>query len=197
MLILASGSPRRKWLLREAGYRFRVVKPDVPEVPKKGELPGALVRRLSRDKAQAVAQALRPHVGRRVVIAADTIVVDPSGRHILGKPRNRRDAIRMLKLISGRVHTVLTGYTLLVLENSKIGGIRTRVVTTRVEMRALNDEGVRRYLARGESFDKAGAYAAQGHGMSLIRAVKGSFTNVVGLPLAEVLEDLRALGIDP
>jgi septum formation protein len=177
MLILASQSPRRRELLENAGVRFRVVAPDVDETPRPKESPRVLVRRLARAKAAAVPAM------RESVLAADTVVA--VGARILGKPTDDRDAARMLRLLSGRWHEVHTGFCLRSGEEEF-----ARVVTTRVRFRALALADLRRYIATGEGRDKAGAYAIQGIGAHLVSDVRGSYTNVIGLPIAEVLEAL-------
>ncbi|MCC7442905.1 MAG: septum formation protein Maf [Bdellovibrionales bacterium] len=189
---MASTSPRRRELLERAGVSFVTASPDVDETPRRGEKPTALVRRLARAKALAALAGQAPEPGR-VVLAADTIVVDPSGKRVLGKPVDEPDARRMLKLIAGRTHRVYTGYCLIGSDRARPGKSLTvvRVVCTRVTMSPMDADGITRYLLAGESMDKAGSYAAQGVGMTLIQSISGSYTNVVGLPVHEVLKDLR------
>jgi septum formation protein len=186
-LLLASGSPRRKELLQKAGVSFEILVPDVDETPRRGESPKRMVARLSRDKALA-AQAQRSDGW---ILAADTTVVSHAGKN-LGKPADAAEARRMLKALQGKVHRVFTAYT--IVHGKKT---HTRVVETRVHIRKLSPQEQEAYLATGESMDKAGAYAAQGHGMILIEKIVGSYTNVVGLPVAEVMTDLRQLGFRP
>ena len=195
-LILASGSPRRKELLEKAGLGFQIVVPDVDEAPQQGEIPKKMVGRLSRAKAIAAREELRNQRSDALTadlwfLSADTTVVSAAGKN-LGKPRDRTEARRMLRALQGKVHRVFTGYTLLF--GNKV---HTRVVETRVYMRKLSDVEIDTYIATGESMDKAGAYAAQGFGMILIEKIIGSYTNVVGLPIAEVLKDLKKLGFKP
>jgi septum formation protein len=181
-LVLASGSPRRRALLRRLGRPFRVVVPDVDERALPGEDPARHVRRLALAKARAVAR----RVPAGLVLGADTVVA-LDGR-ILGKPRDARDAVLMLSLLSGRTHEVLTGVALVA------GGARrgpTAVVRTRVTMRPLRAGEIRDYVAGGEPLDKAGAYAIQGGARRFVERVEGSRTNVVGLPL-ERLEGMLA-----
>lgn len=185
-LLLASGSPRRKELLEKAGVKFEIFVPEVDESPLKSEAPKKMVERLSRLKAKAAKEQTGGNI--RWILAADTTVVSHSGKN-LGKPRDVGEARRMLKSLQGRVHRVYTAYTLL--KDSKM---HTRVIETRVHMRKLNGVDLEAYLATGESMDKAGAYAAQGYGMILIEKIVGSYTNVVGLPVSEVLQDLKKLG---
>jgi septum formation protein len=173
--ILASGSPRRAELLRSAGFEFDVEASNVDETPAPGEPPAEYTLRVARDKARHVAQS---HAGA-VVLAADTEVV--LGRRILGKPADADDVRRMLRLLSGTVHEVLTAVVL-------IGprGEAAEVVTTRVWVAGLADEEIEWYAASGEPMDKAGAYAIQGLGARFIERIDGSWSGVVGLPLATV-----------
>ncbi len=192
-IILASSSPRRIDLLSQLGLRFETRSPEVDERQLRGEKPSALVARLALDKAEAVDATIAS--GARLVIAADTIVVAPGGRKVLGKPRDRAEAARMLRAIAGKTHTVLTGYCLLGTETRGRSGQQqsvVRVVRSQVKIRKLTGTEVKAYLATGESMDKAGAYAAQGHGAALIEEIRGSYTNVVGLPVAQLARDLEA-----
>ena len=180
-LILASSSPRRRAFLKQLGLRFRVVVPDTDERPRPNERPIAFARRAARDKARAV--ALRAG-DRSIVIAADTIVV--LGSTILGKPRSAADARRMLKLLSGRTHEVMTGVCV------RRGRSEQSFVTrTRVAFKKLTPQEIDFYVDSGEPKDKAGAYAIQGIGSFLVREIRGSYTNVVGLPVAELLDVLE------
>ena len=177
-LILASGSPRRRELLSAVGMPFRVLPSGVDETPLPGESPARFARRAAVDKGMHVAVR---HPGA-FVLSADTIVV-AEGR-ILGKPRDRKEARRMLSLLAGREHRVYTAVCLL------CAGRRFRDVSTevtRVRFRPLTPTEVAAYVRTGEGDDKAGAYAAQGAGMLLIDRVEGSFTNVVGLPMTRVV----------
>ncbi|MDP8224756.1 MAG: Maf family protein [Candidatus Lernaella stagnicola] len=176
-LILASASPRRRDLITQLGIDFEVCVSGVPEEQLPGETPGDHTRRLAREKAAAVA-AKYPS---RWVLGADTaVVVDDA---ILGKPRDAAEAVAMLRLISGRWHIVFTGFCLMHLEQ---GREYVDVAMSDVFIRLLSDAQIRAYVATGEPMDKAGAYAIQGIGAGLVQQVKGSYTNVVGLPLAEV-----------
>jgi septum formation protein len=170
-LVLASGSPRRRELLGLLGVPFDVVSPDVDESPLPGEGPTDHVLRIASAKANAVARR-RPE---SLVLAADT-VVDLDDR-ILGKPVDAADAARMLRALSGREHRVHTG--VVVADDAEL-------VTTVVRFDELFPADVERYVATGEPLDKAGAYAIQGAGAAFVREVRGSVTNVIGLPLAEV-----------
>jgi septum formation protein len=189
-LVLASASPRRLELLRQAGLDPEVVPPAIDETPRVDEEPIDYARRLSREKARAVADQVG---GERPILAADTIVHLPDGEpRILGKPASADEARVMLGRLSGRNHEVVTAYTLLYK-----GGERGRAVETDVTFRALTPAELEGYIGSGEWQDKAGGYAVQGLAAAFVRAVKGSYTNIVGLPLCEVLEDLDTLGALP
>jgi septum formation protein len=193
MLVLASASPRRQELLRNAGIPFAVSAANIPEIPLAGEIPRACAERLAREKAHAV---LRQQPGK-LVLGADTIVVIDG--EILGKPRDQADAMRMLRLLSGRTHQVITGVCLvgtLRTENQKLetGFEDTRSETTLVSMTTLSDEDVRSYIASGEPMDKAGAYAIQGMASRWIPRIDGDYFNVVGLPVALVRRMLQEQG---
>jgi septum formation protein len=190
MLVLASASPRRQELLRNAGIPFVVQPTDIPEVPQEGESPKACAERLAREKALAVLRN-RPE---DPVLGADTIVVVDG--EMLGKPRDTNDAARMLRLLSGRTHEVITGVCLM-------GALRTenrqlttafediRSETTLVTMRPLTERDIRFYVSTGEPMDKAGAYGIQGIASRWISRIEGDYFNVVGLPVALVCGMLR------
>lgn len=172
MIILASGSPRRRELLSSIGIEFEVYRSDADESKIPGESPSELCRRLAGLKAEAGALAFPDDV----VIAADTIVVIDG--EILGKPSDRDDAVRMLRLLSGREHEVITGLAVY-----SDGEMRVADVHTLVKFRELTDDEITEYVATGECDDKAGAYAVQGRGALLVEGVVGDYFNVVGLPL--------------
>jgi septum formation protein len=194
MLVLASASPRRQELLRNAGIAFTVHSADVSEVPQTGESGRACAERLAREKALAVSQQ-RPE---DFVLGADTVVV--VGSEILGKPRDEADAVRMLQLLSGRTHQVTTGVCLigpeLRTENRKLttGFKDVRSETTQVTMTEITVEEIRSYVATGEPKDKAGAYAIQGIASRWIPRVEGNYFNVVGLPVSLVYRMLLEHG---
>lgn len=192
-LILASTSPRRIQLLEQVGLKPEVVPPEADETPLKGEKPDALVRRLSREKALSVLLPSLTRYPHCLILAADTIVVAGQGRagKILGKPVDVADAQRMLKTIAGRTHQVLTGYTWIEARQGEKPRIHTNVIRTEVKIRKLSPAMIGHYVATREPMDKAGSYAAQGVGGSLIDGLRGSYTNVVGLPLSDVLLDLE------
>ncbi len=185
ILILASASPRRQELLRSADISFEIIPSDVDEEWGEGETPEDYVVRLARLKAVKVGEKHKT----RFVLAADTVVVI-DGR-ILGKPRDRREAEGMLEMLSDREHRVITGYCLL---QTYSGKSRQGRVVSRVRFKKLSPDEVRWYLDTGEPFDKAGAYAIQGKAAFMVKEVQGSYTNVVGLPLCEVVEALREMG---
>jgi septum formation protein len=185
-LILASTSPRRAEILRDAGFSFSVVAAAVDETSLPGESPNALVQRLADAKAELAAARA---VGPAIILAADTVVTLEG--HIFGKPRSSDDARHMLEALSGRTHAVLTGVTLIRLPDAER---RSFVESTLVHFAQLSSEEVRRYLATGEPHDKAGAYAIQGRAGRYIPRIEGDYFNVVGLPLARVTQALAELG---
>ena len=185
-LILASASPRRAEILRDAGYPFTVLSSAIDETPYPDESPADLVLRLAQTKADlASARA----VGPAILIAADTEVV-LEGR-VFGKPGSPDDARAMLERLSGRTHTVLTGVALVRLPEVER---RSFVESTLVEFAPLSDEEISRYLLTGEPHDKAGAYAIQGYAARYIPRIEGCFFNVVGLPVARLQHALGELG---
>lgn len=186
--ILASSSPRRRELLASIGLEFDVMPSDIPEVRGDGESPEEYVARLSREKALAIAEK---HPARWV-IAADTTVY--LGEQVLEKPRDADDAKRMLATIAGNTHIVYTGVTLLNVERHHRD---TRVAESEVRILPLTPDDIAWYVRTGEPLDKAGAYAAQGLGGMFVDSIHGSYTNVVGLPLALLFQMLRRAGIDP
>jgi septum formation protein len=185
--ILASQSPRRRELLASIGLEFEVMPSEIPEVHQPGESPEEYVARLSRDKAAAIAAKHED----AWIIAADTTVL--LGEELLEKPADADDAKRMLSTISGKSHIVYTGVTL---QNAATGWHDTRVAETEVRMLPLDARDIAWYVSTGEPLDKAGAYAAQGIGGIFIDSIHGSYTNVVGLPLALLFQMLRRAGVD-
>jgi septum formation protein len=203
MLVLASASPRRQELLRNAGISFVVQPADVDETPLAGESAPDCAERLARDKALKVWRE-RP---RDQVMGADTVVVVEG--EILGKPVDAADAARMLRMLSGREHRVITGVCLVTPvvscqstiagDESKPAGdeqrnpreLRTASETTLVTMSVISEEEIREYVAGGEPMDKAGAYAIQGMASRWIPRIEGDYSNVVGLPVALVYRMLR------
>ena len=185
-IILASASPRRAELLRAAGIAFDVLPADVDESARPDETPETYVRRVAEEKARAVAE----RASNRIVLAADTTVVIDN--EMLGKPTDDEDAKRMLRLLSGRVHAVLTAVT--VLRGPKGS---TEVARTDVEFAPLTDEEIAWYVATGEPRDKAGAYAIQGYASRFVTRIAGSYANVVGLPVALVVQMFKSAGFRP
>lgn len=190
-IILASTSPRRIDLLKQAGIRCLVRSPQTDEKTKRGESPKDMVARLAREKAEAVMMDALREYGAALIIAADTTVVAPDGKTVLGKPRDAADARKMLKKLLGKTHTVLTGYCILAVAREMEPERLIRVVRSRVKMRPLSDEAILKYIATGEPMDKAGSYAAQGIGAALVESLRGSYTNVVGLPMSQLMTDLE------
>ena len=185
-LILASQSPRRRYLLRKAGLVFQVIPSGVDEGDVPLTEPAAYVKALARAKAEDVASR-HPDAW---VIGADTVVL--IGGDILGKPGSRREAREMLRQLSGQTHQVHTGYALCCRD---AGRMITDAVKTDVRFKSLSEAEIEWYIQTGEPFDKAGAYAIQGLGTFLVRSISGSYTNVVGLPVCEVIEALIREGV--
>src|SRR4030042_764089 len=184
-LILASASPRRQELLRSAGLKFKTIPAHVSEHYIKGERPNQHVRRLSLDKALFIAGKY-PDAW---VLGADTIVV--IDKLVLGKPKNKSQAREMLNKLSGHTHKVYTGFTIIRLSAKTQ---KTKVITSAVQFKTIGKEELKWYTACDEPYDKAGGYAAQGKGAYFIQSIRGSYTNVIGLPLFEVLEGLKKIG---
>ena len=187
-LVLASASPRRRELLTQAGFVFRVDAADIPEDPLPGEEPIAYVTRLAREKAEAVRARLDANgsASDAVLLGADTTVVVDG--QILGKPTSADDAARMLRLLSGRTHQVITGVAVISATQTL-----TAAEITAVQFFSLSEDEIAAYVATGEPLDKAGAYAIQGRAARWIPAIHGCYFNVVGLPLALVASLLAAL----
>ena len=180
-LILASASPRRKALLQDIGLEFEIIEAQVEEKPRAGETPEDFVLRAGRDKAGIVSRE-NPESW---VLGADTVVVH--GGRILGKPRNAEEALTVLLSLSGQKHRVHTGFCL---ENAVKKVSVSRLVTTEVYFSAFSKEIAAAYVATGEPLDKAGSYGIQGGGGLLVERINGSYSNVVGLPLAEVIQEM-------
>ena len=184
-LILASSSPRRRALLASAGLTFAVEPSSVDEGVLPGEAAADYVRRIAAAKASEVAGRWRADGDSRPVLGADTAVV-VEGR-ILGKPADRDEARRFLAQLSGREHEVITGFCILLADDRR----HHAEVVTKVRFKVLHPAEVEAYLDTGEWRDKAGAYAVQGNAAYMVESLSGSYTNVVGLPLCEVVEALR------
>jgi nucleoside triphosphate pyrophosphatase len=209
-LVLASASPRRAELLTAAGFTFEVLAVDLDERARPGEAPADYVSRLAAEKTARVLELLdeaaeekprareaegpnemgvRLRASEVVILGADTAVV--VGGEILGKPAHDGDAARMLRLLSGRAHDVMTGISL----RSPAGEV-SGIETTTVWFAPLSPDEIAAYVARGEGRDKAGAYAIQGFAARFIPRIEGSYSNVVGLPIARVSEALKRAAVD-
>ncbi len=183
-LVLASASPRRADLLRRLGLEFSIDPSHIPEDGVDGETPGEHAERLAREKAVEVRDR---HPGS-LVLAGDTVVV-LAGK-VLGKPRDRSEAVEMLLSLQGRTHTVMSGLALAFPE----GAVRSGVLATGVTFRPMDGEMARRYVETGEPMDKAGAYGIQGYGSALVQEIRGDYHTVVGLPLPLLLDLLQEGG---
>ncbi len=204
-LILASNSPRRRELLERIGLTVRVMPANVAEERAPGESPECYVKRVARDKVLAVVERVRTSVGpgvrparpslrgdadeARFVVGADTVVV--LGERIFEKPADRAQALDMLQALCGRAHEVITGFCVFDMQKNKEG---LQAVTTEVRFKSASARELEVYLNSGESMDKAGAYAIQGVGAYLVESLRGSYTNVVGLPLCQLVEMLAEMG---
>jgi septum formation protein len=194
MLVLASASPRRRELLAQVGYRFEVHPAHIPEDPLPSEDPIVYVTRLAREKAEAVFRELTSHSGppkvpldeqSLAVLGADTTVTLDNA--ILGKPEDAADAARILRLLSGRTHRVITGVALVTAKGAEVAA-----EATAVRFLTLSDDDIAEYVASGEPMDKAGAYAIQGRAARWIPRIEGCYFNVMGLPLALVCSLLES-----
>lgn len=201
-IILASASPRRKELLEQVGLVFDVCPAKGEEVITKRK-PQEVVLELAGQKAVEVASLVRDYEARHkelvtpqdlMVIGADTIVA--TGGRILGKPKDESDAFLMLSMLSGGAHEVYTGVSIVLADASGKAGEFRFYEQTKVFVRRMDEEEIRRYIATGEPFDKAGAYGIQGKFAIYIDKIDGDYNNVVGLPVAAVYRELKKLGID-
>ncbi len=186
-IYLASVSPRRKSLLRKAGIKIQVIEPDYEEKNNARLSPLALTKKHALGKAFSAAHKIK----QGILISADTVVY-LNGK-ILGKPKNRRHALKMLLNLCGKWHQVVTGVVLLKIENGKI---RKKIVfseTSSVYLNSLNNNEIQKYFKQVNPLDKAGAYAAQSDHFGLVREIRGSFTNVVGLPMEKLKNKLDVL----
>lgn len=190
-LILASQSPRRKKILRRLNIPFIALNTEVDETIKKNgtkPTPEEIVLLLSKKKADAAAKKYPEHF----ILGVDTLVVIDG--NIMGKPKNEKEAVEMLKRLNGRWHKVITGITLI---NKKENYEDKRVVETEVKFFNHTEDFIRKYVAKGESLDKAGGYGIQSDGKSFVDKIRGDFSNVVGLPEKTLLEMLKEAGIHP
>ncbi|MBN1367680.1 MAG: septum formation inhibitor Maf [Dehalococcoidales bacterium] len=185
-IILASGSPRRKELLEKIGLKFEVEAGDIEEDLNVGLPPRELAEKLSLQKAQAAAEKYPD----AIIIAADTIGVFEG--KIIGKPHAATEAKKMLSMLSGKSHLVITGYTIIDTETRKTV---TKSIETKVYFRKLTKAEIDAYVKTGEPLDKAGAYAIQGLGALIVEKIEGDYYNVIGLPLSSLTESLREFGV--
>jgi septum formation protein len=184
-LILASASPRRQELLRAMDLKFKIIPAHINEIYLAGESPRQHVKRLSGDKAMVIARKYP----KAWVLGADTIVVIDG--LILGKPKSQTQAREMLRKLSGREHKVFTGFTIAHVDAEVY---QTKVIQSSVRFKTISPREMEWYIACDEPYDKAGGYAVQGKGACFIQSIRGSYTNVIGLPLCEVLEAFKKLG---
>jgi septum formation protein len=182
LLILASESPRRKAFLKDLGLRLKIVPAEVREIPRPKEDPLLFSQRMAEEKVDIVS-SLYPE---QWVLGADTVVV--VGEKMLGKPKDSQQAKEFLHLLSGETHRVITGFCL---KNRVLNRSLIKSVSTRVHFKSLSSEEIDWYVQTGEPLDKAGAYAIQGKGAFCVKKISGSYANVVGLPITEVLEALE------
>jgi septum formation protein len=189
-IVLASASPRRRELLKAAGFEHEVIVANIEEKRRQGERPEDYVQRNAKEKALAVCSTQPVAVAKAIVLAADTIVV-AFDNEVLEKPVDADDARRMLGKLSAKTHRVLTGFALC---NGTTGEIiECRTVQTQVLFRNLFADEVEQYISSGEPFDKAGSYGIQGQALTFVESIEGSYTNVVGLPMSHVVLSLRRM----
>ncbi|MEY9091497.1 nucleoside triphosphate pyrophosphatase [Paenibacillus sp. RC84] len=191
-LILASSSPRRQELLKGMGLDFEIISSDADETVEESLGPREIVETLAVRKAEAVSASLPGSYApdRTVIIGSDTIVV--LGGEVLGKPKDERDALRMLSALQGQTHEVFSGVACLSADRRNVSVSHRR---TKVTMKAMDEQRILRYIGTGEPSDKAGAYAIQGIGATLIEGIEGDYFNVVGLPVSLLSEMLEPFGI--
>ncbi len=187
-LILASGSPRRHEMISGLGLSFTICIPDVDESSLEKELPLDYVKRIASKKAEAVFSDLNEENENLLILSADTIVV--LGEQILGKPKDAEDAKKTLKMLSGKTHEVITSFCVKSAEKEIVTSI-----STKVQFAEISDAEIEAYVSTGEPMDKAGSYAIQGGAAYMVRKIDGSYSNVVGLPLCEVIETLKEFGV--
>jgi septum formation protein len=189
-LVLGSGSPRRREIVSALGLTFRVLAADIDESRLPGEAPLAYLERIAAAKLAGVRARLGSAPHAAILVADTSVVIDDD---VLGKPADVADAARIFGRLVGRVHSVYTRYAIGLPGES--GARVARTLETRVHVRGASLQEIEAYAATGEGLDKAGAYAAQGVGTFFIEQLVGSYSNVIGLPACELLEDLRALGL--
>ncbi|MBL7031798.1 MAG: septum formation inhibitor Maf [Nitrospira sp.] len=186
-IILASASPRRKEILGTTGLKFDICVSDYEEDLSMKKEPRSLARFLSRKKAEEVAHKYK----NAIIIAADTFIVFKD--KLLGKPHTAKEATRMLTMLSGKAHSVITGFTVLDTGSNKLV---SRSIETKVYFKKMTQKEINAYVSTKEPLDKAGAYAIQGLGAALIEKIEGDFLNVVGLPLSALAKTLKGFGIN-
>ncbi|MEW5806339.1 MAG: Maf family protein [Acidobacteriota bacterium] len=189
-IILASSSRRRSKILKELGIRFSIRKSRICEIPRRGETAASFVIRAAREKALKV--GLLEPLADTIIVGCDTVIL--LDRRILGKPADSEDAARMLAMLSGKWHQVLSGLCLYDTETQRI---ITGMSRSKVKFKEMSDEDISWYVATGEPMDKAGSYGIQELGMLFIEKVSGSYTNIVGLPVELLMELLKKMGINP
>lgn len=182
-IILASKSPRRKELLRKIGLKFKIIESEYEEIVDPKLTPHELVEKFSLEKAKAVFKNDKDSI----IIAADTIVACDG--KILGKPKDRADAKRMLEFLSGKTHLIITAFTIISGNN-----VITKSEKTKVNMRKISEREIDSYLETKEPYDKAGAYAIQEEGSKFIQGIDGDFDNAVGLPILTLVQELKKMG---
>ena len=188
--ILGSSSPRRIELLTTQGYAFKVIKPDVEEISTHHKSPASVALANSRTKAVSLSKTNKD----KVILSADTIVV--LGDHILGKPKDKKQSLLMLTKLNNKTHSVITAYTILINQNGRIKIIEEKAVVSKVTFGKFTKAEYLRYINSCEPEDKAGAYAIQGLGARFIKDFEGSYTNIVGLPVFEVMQGLKKAGVE-
>lgn len=193
-IVLASGSPRRKEIFEKAGVKFAVCISNKEEIISM-KVPEDIVQELAVMKAEDVAVNYKGNV---IVIGADTMVA--LDNEILGKPKDEEDAKRMLRLLSGKSHKVYTGVSVIIKHDEELSGVRDKVIhfteATKVWVKSMSEEQIAAYIATGEPFDKAGAYAIQGRFSVHIEKIEGDYNNIVGFPIAKLYSELLCEGID-
>ena len=196
VLGLGSASPRRKELLEKLGLKLAVIAVEADEVRRAGEPPDAYLDRVTMDKLTRVTADPRARATAAVLVADTVVLVDDA---ILGKPANHEDATAMLTRLSGRIHEVRTRFAIGAAgsraDSSTPAALHAETVSTVVHFRSLDADEIRRYVATGEGADKAGSYAVQGIGSFAVERIEGSYANVVGLPVCEVIVALKRLGV--
>ena len=190
IIVLASGSPRRKELLAKTGLKFSVVVSGGEEKAETSD-PAETVEKLSLDKASAVADLLQAEKEPQLIIGADTVVACDG--EILGKPSDREDAFRMLWKLQGQTHQVYTGVAMLVYGEDGEAKEICHAERTEVFVHEMSDEEIRNYIASGEPMDKAGAYGIQGKAAAFIEKIEGDYNNVVGLPVGRLYQEVKAI----